>query len=197
MKGQVLVALGVIAFILVALLVVVIMYFSIYNSIIGADNLMQNKWADVEVQYNRRADLIPQVVNATRGYMQFEKTVLTDVTNARSQWESAKTDEEKMTAGSSFDSAIGRLLLVYENYPELKSDTVVRDLMAQLEGTENRIAVARGDYNDVVKDYNNKIQMFPSNIVAGMMGRTEPKAFFEAPEGSENAPPVNLENLGQ
>jgi len=180
---------GVIAIILLAFGA----YFGIYNSLVGLDNEVANKWADVEVQYNRRADLIPQIVNSTKGYMQFEKTVLEEVTNARSAWQNAQTTDEKISAGTEIDGAISRLLLVFENYPELKSSEVVRDLMVQLEGTENRVAVARRDYNDVVRQFNNAIKMFPSNIIAGMTGFTEPKEFFEAKEGAEEAPVVDLE----
>jgi len=179
--------------IIVIIGIVCFSYFGIYNSLVGLDNGVENKWADVEVQYNRRADLVPQIVNSTKGYMQFEKTVLENVTKARSGWQNAQTTEEKITAGTELDGAIGRLLLVFENYPELKASEIVRDLMVQLEGTENRIAVARRDYNDVVRQFNNAIRMFPSNIVAGMTGFTEPKEFFEAKEGSDIAPVVDLE----
>lgn len=183
------IVLGVIALIIITPIAI---YFGIYNSLVGLDVKTENAWANVQVQYNRRADLIPAIVNATKGYMQFEKSLLTDVTNARSQWQNAETPADKIAAGNSIDSAISRLLLVYENYPTLKSDTVVADLMVQVEGTENRIAVSRQDYNDAVRAFNTAIRTFPTNIVAGMTGMSTPKIFFEAPAGSENPPGVDL-----
>jgi LemA protein len=190
MKGQ----FWVIGVIVIALIVLagVAIFFGLYNTFVGLDVNAQNKWADVQAQYQRRADLIPAVVNATKGYMVFEKSVLEDVTNARSQWQNAKTTDDQINAGTALDSAISRLLLVYENYPQLKSDTVVRDLMVQLEGTENRIAVARMDYNDAVRAFNTGIRVFPNNIVAGMTGFTSKKEFFEATNASQTAPNVNI-----
>jgi len=190
MKGQLwIIALGIIALFILG---TVAIYFGLYNTLVGLDVTATNKWADVQAQYQRRADLIPAVVNATKGYMLFEKTVLEDVTNARSRWQVATTQDEQIAAGNTLDSAISRLLFVYENYPQLKSDAVVRDLMVQLEGTENRIAVARMDYNNAVRKFNTAIRAFPSNIVAGMTGFTEKKEFFQAANASQTAPSVNI-----
>jgi len=192
MKGQTwVIALVIIGVIAIAVIAGVLIFFGLYNTLVGLDVNAQNKLADVEAFYQRRADLIPALVNTTRGYLTFEKQVLEDVTNARSQWMNAKTPDEKVTASDSFDSALGRLLVVFENYPQLKSDAIVHDLMVELEGTENRIASGRMDYNNAVRGYNTAIRAFPTNIVAGMFGFTS-KPFFASKPGSDVAPNVNI-----
>jgi LemA protein len=191
MKGNMVIALVIIGIIGLAIVGFALVFFGLYNTLVGLDVNTQTKLADVEAFYQRRADLIPSLVNATKGYMGFEKQVLEDVTNARSQWMNARTPDDKVTASDSLDSAISRLLLVYENYPQLKSDTVVHDLMVELEGTENRIASGRMDYNTAVQGYNTAIRSFPTNIIAGMYGFTA-KQFFASKPGSDVAPNVNI-----
>jgi LemA protein len=123
--------------------------------------------------------------------MQFEKSLLEEITSLRSQWMSATTIEDKVNYGNALDSALGRLLAVYENYPELKSIEAVASLMDELAGTENRIAVERSRYNDAVRNYNTAIKVFPSNVLANMFGFEE-KSYFQSQEGAETAPTVDL-----
>jgi LemA protein len=174
----------------IAVILVIWMWGS-YNNFIVLNQNIENQWANVQTQYQRRIDLIPNLVNTAKGYMQFEKSLLEDITSLRSRWMSATTTEDKVNYGNALDSALGRLLLVYENYPDLKSNTVVAPLMDELAGTENRIAVERSRYNEMVKNYNTAIKMFPSNILANMFGFKE-RAYFQAAPGSEIVPIVNL-----
>lgn len=162
-----------------------------YNSLVAADQDVDTAWANVETQYQRRADLIPGLVETVKGYASHERTVFTEVTEARSKWADAKTPQDKIDAAGGMDSAIARLLLVAENYPQLKASDNFRDFQVQLEGTENRIAVARTRYNEVARDYNVKIKSFFTSIVANMYGY-EPKPYFEAKKGAEEAPRVNF-----
>ncbi len=162
-----------------------------YNSLVQKQINTEGKWAQVETQYQRRVDLIPNLVESVKGYAQFEKSTLTELTELRSKWTNAKSAEERVDTANQLDSAISRLLLVYENYPNLKTVETVNNLMVQLEGTENRISVARRDYNEAVQDYNTATRTFPSNMVAGIFGFKQ-KTYFEAQEGAENAPKVNL-----
>ena len=171
-----------------------------YNGMVSMDENVQNKWANVETQYQRRADLIPNLVNTVKGYAAHEKTTLEDVVKARSEATSVKIDPTNITpeqmkqyqaAQGSVSSALGRLLMVAENYPELKANENFLELQSQLEGTENRITVARKDFNDAAKEYNVSIRRFPKSIIAGMFG-FEKKTYFEAEAGSEKAPDVQF-----
>ena len=171
-----------------------------YNGMVSMDENVQNKWANVETQYQRRADLIPNLVNTVKGYAAHEKTTLEDVVKARSEATSVKIDPTNITpeqmkqyqaAQGSVSSALGRLLMVAENYPELKANENFLELQSQLEGTENRINVARKDFNDASKEYNVSIRRFPKSIIAGMFG-FEKKTYFEAEAGSEKAPDVQF-----
>ena len=164
------------------------------------DEGVQNKWADVETQYQRRADLIPNLVNTVKGYAAHEKETLEGVVKARSEATSVKVDPENMTAEqmaqyqkaqNGVSSALSKLLLVVEKYPDLKANQNFLELQSQLEGTENRITVARRDFNGAAKEYNTAIRKFPKNILAGMFG-FEKKAYFEAQEGAEKAPEVQF-----
>jgi len=170
-------------------------FLSTYNGLVTAQEGVDAGWAQVESQYQRRADLIPNLVETVKRFAAQEEKIFLEVTKYRSQWGEAKTQEEKIEAGKGMDlamqSAIPRLLMVSENYPLLKSDTVFVTLMAQLEGTENRIAVERMRYNDNVRDYNTRLKKMPGSIIAGMYG-FEPKLYFEAEKGSEVAPKVNF-----
>src|SRR3972149_1295502 len=162
---------------IVVALVVIVVLISVYNGIVSKHETITSAWAQVENQLQRRNDLIPNLVNTVKGYAAHEKTVLEDVTNARSQWANANTVEEKVKA------ATGRLLLVVENYPNLKADGTFLKLMDELSGTENRIAVERMRYNEAVRDYNTGIKTFPNALLANTFGFTE-RSYFEAVEGS-------------
>lgn len=185
-----LVAVGGLALII---LIVVLWFIGTYNSLISTDQTVNEKWSQVENQYQRRADLIPNLVETVKGYAAHEKTVMEEVTKARSQWAAAKSPDEKMKAAGEMDSALSRLMVVVENYPQLKASDNFVALQAQLEGTENRVTVARMDYNTVVKEYNTKIKVIPTSIVAGMYGFID-KPYFEAEKGTEKAPKVNFTN---
>ena len=180
--------------------VVLIWGVSGYNGLVSMDEGVQNKWADVERQYQRRADLIPNLVNTVKGYAAHEKETLEGVVKARSEATSVKIDAENMTAEqmaqyqkaqNGVSSALSKLLLVVEKYPDLKANQNFLELQSQLEGTENRITVARRDFNGAAKEYNTAIRKFPKNILAGMFG-FEKKAYFEAQEGAEKAPEVQF-----
>ncbi len=171
-----------------------------YNGLVSMDEGVQNKWADVETQYQRRADLIPNLVNTVKGYAAHEKETLEGVVKARSEATSVKVDPENMTAEqmaqyqkaqNGVSSALSKLLLVVEKYPDLKANQNFLEMQSQLEGTENRITVARRDFNGAAKEYNTAIRKFPKNILAGMFG-FEKKAYFEAQEGAEKAPEVQF-----
>ena len=179
-----------IGFVLLIILVPIIWYVSTYNSLITMDNNVESKWQQVEVQYQRRMDLIPNLVNTVKGYASFEQKVLTDVTEMRSRWQSASTREDKISAAGDFDQALGRLIAVAENYPDLKANQNFLALQDELANTENKIAVERQRYNEVVKDYNIAINSIPTNIVASNMGLLK-KPYFEAKIGSEV--PVNVD----
>ena len=171
-----------------------------YNGMVKMDEQVQNSWANVETQYQRRADLIPNLVSTVKGYAKHEQQTLEEVVKARSEATQLKVDAENLTpeklaafqkAQSGVSSALGRLLAVAENYPDLKANQNFLELQSQLEGTENRITVARKDFNDTAKSYNQAIRQFPKNILAGMFG-FEKKSYFEAEAGSEKAPKVEF-----
>ena len=171
-----------------------------YNGMVKMDEQVQNSWANVETQYQRRADLIPNLVSTVKGYAQHEPQTLEGVVKARSEATQLKVDAENLTpeklaafqkAQSGVSSALGRLLAVAENYPDLKANQNFLELQSQLEGTENRITVARKDFNDTAKSYNQAIRQFPKNILAGLFG-FEKKSYFEAEAGSEKAPKVEF-----
>ena len=185
----------------VGIIVVLVMWaIGGYNGMVKMDEQVQNKWANVETQYQRRADLIPNLVSTVKGYAKHEQQTLEDVVKARSEATQLKVDAENLTpeklaafqkAQSGVSSALGRLLAVAENYPDLKANQNFLELQSQLEGTENRITVARKDFNDAAKSFNQSIRQFPKNILAGMFG-FEKKSYFEAEAGSEKAPKVEF-----
>lgn len=165
---------------------------SVYNGIIVKHETITAKWAQVENQLQRRNDLIPNLVNSVKGYAGHEKTVFQEVTNARSQWAHAGSMDEKVKAASAVDAALGRLLLVAENYPNLKADQSFLKLMDELSGTENRIAVERMRYNEAVRDYNITVRMFPGNVIAGMFGYKPATEYFKAEEKAKTVPEVKF-----
>ena len=180
--------------------VIAIWAISGYNSLVGMDENVSNQWANVETQYQRRADLIPNLVNTVKGYAAHEKETLEGVIAARSQATQIKVDPTDLTpeklaeyqkAQGQLATALGKLLAITENYPDLKANQNFLELQAQLEGTENRINVARKNFNDAAKTYNTTIRRFPKNILAGMFG-FDKRAYFEAAEGAEQAPQVQF-----
>jgi len=173
-------------------LLVGIGFAGIYNAIVTKHETISAKWAQVENQLQRRNDLIPNLVNTVKGYAAHEKTVLEDVTNARSQWARASTMDEKVKAAANTDSALARLMVVVENYPNLKADQTFLRLMDELSGTENRVAVERMRYNDSVRDFNVTVRRFPGNIAARMMGYKPAAEYFKAEEGAAKVPNVNF-----
>lgn len=166
---------------------------STYNSLVSKQEAVETSWSDVETQYQRRADLIPNLVATVKGYASHESETLENVVRARSSaFSSSEADVNSFQKQESeVSGALGRLLAVVENYPELKANENFLDLQAQLEGTENRIAEARRLFNQSAKDYNTTIRRFPSNIVASMFN-FEKKGYFEASEGAQNAPKVEF-----
>ena len=176
----------------VVAIIVVVGFVSTYNIIITKNETVTAKWAQVENQLQRRNDLIPNLVNTVKGYATHEKTVFEDITKARSQWANAGTMDEKVNAASNVDSALARLMVVVENYPTLKADRTFLQLMDELSGTENRIAVERMRYNGAVQDYNITVRSFPSNMVAGMFGYKSATSYFKAEEKAKSVPEVKF-----
>lgn len=162
-----------------------------YNNFVTMDEGVRSSWAQVENQLQRRYDLIPNLVETVKGYAKQEKDVLVEVTNARARVGGAGKVSDKMAANNELSGALSRLLIVVERYPELKSNQNFLRLQDELAGTENRIAVERRRYNEVVQAYNVAIRSFPSNIVAGMFG-FEKAAFFEAPAAAQAVPQVKF-----
>lgn len=172
-----------------------------YNTLVEQQQNVNQSWAQVENQYQRRADLIPNLVNTVKGAADFEQQTLTDVIEARSKASSIQVSADDLNnpqkvqqfqqAQQQLSGALSRLLVTVEKYPELKANQNFRDLQVQLEGTENRIATERQRFNEAVQQYNTTVQRFPTNIFAGLFG-FEQKAFFEADEGAEEAPEVNF-----
>ncbi len=177
--------------IVIVILILLSWFVGTYNSLISADQNVKKTWADVETQYQRRIDLIPNLVNSVKGYMTFEQNLLTKITDLRTQWMVTTATEERVKVANELESVLKTIIAVSENYPDLKADKTVTALMDELAGTENRVAVARINYNDAVRSYNNLVKFIPSNIVAGWMGMTE-KTMFQATLGAEEAPKVNL-----
>jgi LemA protein len=168
-------------------------YWSTYNGLVSADENVNNQWAQVETQYQRRFDLIPNLVESVKGAMAQEQAIFTAIAEARTRYSGASSVNDKAAAATEVESAVGRLLVVMENYPALKSSENVQTLMVQLEGTENRISVERKRYNDLVRDFNVKIKQVPAKWIASSLGYSA-RNYFEAVEGSEAAPAVNFTN---
>lgn len=165
---------------------------SVQRSLVNLSEEVNAAWGDVEVQYQRRADLIPNIVETVKAQAIKEQEIFTQIAEARSKLAGAGTVQERIDANAEVSSVLGRLLAITENYPELKQNQGFQDLRIELEGTENRIAVARKYYNDNVKVYNKKIKVFPTNIVAGMMGYTDEFPYIKAEAGAEQAPNVKF-----
>lgn len=186
----------VIAVIIIIIIAIPILYLKgTYNELVTMDENINGAWAQVENQLQRRYDLIPNYVETVKGYASHEREVFTEVTKARSKVAGAGNIESKIEANNELSSALSRLLVVVENYPELKANTNFIRLQDELAGTENRIAVERRRYNEAVKAYNIKIRRFPTNIIAGMFG-FEKAPFFEVPKERQEAPKVKFSFLG-
>ncbi|MCO5937004.1 LemA family protein [Mucilaginibacter sp. RB4R14] len=171
-----------------------------YNGMVKSDENVKGKWGQVQTQYQRRSDLIPNLVSTVKGEANFEKGTLTEVTNARARATSIQVDPTKLTpeaiqqyqqAQGQLSTALGRLLVASENYPTLRANDAFRGLQVQLEGTENRISVARRDFNESVQTYNSKVRTFPANITAKLFGFSE-KGYFQSEAGSDKAPKVSF-----
>ena len=169
-----------------------------YNSMVSSRESVNTAWSKVESQYQRRSDLIPNLVNTVKGAANFEQETLTKVVEARAKATQIKVDANNpddiakfQQAQSEVSSSLSRLLAVAENYPQLKATENFKDLQSQLEGTENRITVARNDFNDAAKSYNTKVKSFPANLLAGMFGFKE-RPYFEADADAKKAPSVNF-----
>lgn len=168
-------------------------FVSTYNGLIAKNELVDNQWAQVESQYQRRFDLIPNLVESVKGVMKQETDVFGAIAEARTRYSSATSIDSKAQAASQVESAFARLLVVMENYPQLRSVETVTNLMTQIEGSENRISVERKRYNDVVTEFNVTIKRIPANFIAGMIGYKE-RVYFEADKAASTAPKVNLSN---
>lgn len=183
------------------ILIILFWGISVNNSLVEKEEAVNSAWSKVETQYQRRADLIPNLVNTVKGAANFEQETLTAVIEARSKATSIQLSPEMLNdpqalenyqkAQSQLSGALSRLLVTVEKYPELKANANFRDLQAQLEGTENRIAVERSRYNDVAKNYNTSVRKFPTSIIASLVG-FKTKAYFSAEEGAEKAPTVSF-----
>lgn len=175
----------------VIIVVLVVALIGSYNGFVKSNEAITAQWAQVESQYQRRFDLIPNLVASVQGVMKQEQTVFTAIADARTKYGGAATADQKAAAAGQVESALARLLVVMENYPQLKSADTVQSLMAELAGTENRIAVERMRYNELVRDYNVRVKSFPGSFIASMFGFA-PHTMFEAAEGADTVPSVNI-----
>jgi len=185
---------GVIVLVVVAVIALIFggMYVSARNQMVTKNEAVKSAWAEVDVVLQRRADLIPNLVETVKGYAAQEQTVFHDIAAARSALLGAQTPTDKIAANGQLDGALGRLLLIVENYPQLKSNENFLRLQDELAGTENRIAVERKRYNDTLQDYNTFIGLFPNSIFAGWAGFQRNNAYFTATESSREAPKVQF-----
>lgn len=176
----------------IVIAVLVLIYgFSTYNSLVTSNVAADTQWKQVEVDYQRRFDLVPNLVESTKGIMKQEQAVFTAIADARTRYSGAASTNEKALAAGQLESAIGRLLVITENYPQLKSSETVQTLMSQLEGTENRISVTRSRFNQAIQTYNLKVMRFPSSVVASIFGFYS-RDYFNAAVGADKAPEVKF-----
>lgn len=183
---------GIILLVIIAIIAIIV--FSLignYNGMVSSKEAVSTAYADLDTQLQRRTDLIPNLVNTVKGYTSHEDEIIDKITQAREALANATTMESKASANDELTSSLNSLLVNVENYPDLKSSANFIQLADELAGTENRIATARRDYNQAVKDYNLKIKTFPNNIIAGMFGFTE-EGYFEADSEAKEVPSVNF-----
>ena len=192
MSKGLLVGLGVVGVIVVALLLVGGSYVSARNQMVAKDQIVKSAWSEVDVQLERRADLIPNLVETVKGFTKEENSVYADIANARAGMLNAQTPQSKIAANNQLDGALGRLLLLTENYPNLRSSEQFMRLQDELAGTENRISVARRRYNQAIQDYDTFIGQFPNNIWAGMAGFHTNDAYFKASPAAQQVPNVKF-----
>ena len=189
-------ALGITLAVLGVLLVVVLMVFGSYvsarNQMVAKDQIVKSTWSEVDVQLQRRADLIPNLVETVKGFTKEESTVFGDIANARAGMLNAQGPAAKIAANGQLDSALGRLLMLTENYPQLRSSDQFMRLQDELAGTENRISVARKRYNDALQEYNTFVLQFPNNIWAGIAGYKRNDAYFNASPAAQQVPSVKF-----
>ena len=186
------IALGVVGVLVVLVLMVFGSFIGARNQMVAKDQSVKSMWSEVDVQLERRADLIPNLVETVKGFTKEESTVFGDIANARAGMLNAQGPQAKIAANGTLDSAIGRLLLLTENYPQLRSSDQFMRLQDELSGTENRISVARKRYNDSIQEYNTFILQFPNNIWAGMAGFKENNAYFNASPAARTVPGVKF-----
>jgi LemA protein len=190
-KGLITALIGVAIVVILGIGIVAIYGVSSYNSFVSAEENVDNKFSQVDNQLKRRSDLIPNLVETVKGYARHEQEAIDSVTQARAQLAGAKTPEAKADADQQLSGALNRLLVVVEKYPDLKANENFRSLMDSLEGTENRLAVARKDYNDEVAQYNKSVKRFPKNMLARTFGFDE-KPYFEVTNEEKEAPKVDF-----
>jgi LemA protein len=171
---------------------IVAIFWSYYNSFVTKEQQVDAQWSQVETQYQRRFDLIPNLVGATKGALKQEQRIFSQLAEARTRYAGATTSEEKVKAANQLESALARLLVIVENYPQLRSIEVIRNLMVQLEGTENRVAVERRRYNEIVREFNVAVKRFPGAFFANIFGFDE-KPYFKSTAGAAKAPEVDLD----
>jgi LemA protein len=164
-----------------------------YNNLVSLDQTTNTKWANVEAQYQRRVDLIPNIVATVKGTAGFEQSTLTKLSELRTQWQTQP--EQRVDTANQIESAISKLLVVSENYPTLQATQAYRDLIVELEGTENRISFARGEFNYSIQSYNTAVKSFPANIIAGMFGFNQKEFFKATTENAQNAPNVDFNTV--
>jgi LemA protein len=186
------ITLGVVGAFVLALLMAFSSYIGAKNTMVAKDEVVKAAWSDVDVQLQRRLDLIPNLVETVKGFTKEESTVFGDIANARAGMLNAQGPAGKIAANGKLDSALGRLLLLTENYPQLRSSDQFMRLQDELAGTENRISVARKRYNDSLRDYNTYVRQFPNSIWAGIAGFQVNNAFFEASNAARTAPAVKF-----
>lgn len=183
--------LGIVIAIVALVVIAAMMIVPTYNKLVNLDEDVNQQYSQIETQLQRRVDLIPNLVNTVKGYAAHEKEVLENIADARSKMAGAQGPEEQAAADAELSSALSRLLVVVENYPDLKANQNFQQLMDELAGTENRIAVARKDYNDTVSVFNRTVKRFPAKLIASMFGFDE-KEYFKAVEGAQEPPAVDF-----
>ncbi len=165
-----------------------------YNGLVQTNEEVKAQWSQVEVSYQRRFDLIPNLVSTTKGFAKQEKEVIGEIAQARTHYSGATTINDKVQAANQVESALGRLLVITENYPTLTSSELFKSLMVELEGSENRISVERRRYNDIAKDFNIKVRSFPTSLIAGFLGFKPADLFTVSTAEAKNAPKVNFDS---